>query len=82
MMTINEMLTILTAANDVMVNKVTDTETRITFNDFDGFDNDWNELLRDYVQEDIVYDLMDLLADNHYIINGVTYIVSYTSDDI
>lgn len=64
----------------------------IDFNDFEGFDEDWNEVLRDYDNPSMVSELLDFLSNNckevvkdfytTYIFNDFQVVVGYASYDI
>ena len=38
----------------------------VTINDFDGFDDDWNEVDREFVLPDLLDKLLDMLASEAY----------------
>ena len=64
----------------------------LTFDDFEGFDDDWSEVMRDYVNPEAVEALEDWLDDHCLSCEGDLYIVyhfdgfdvevGYTSFDI
>lgn len=64
----------------------------VTFNDFEGFDENWNEIMRDYVDPENVEKFLDLLEQNAAFIEGILYRIyhfnnfsvriGYTSFDI
>ena len=43
---------------------VTDNHIDLTINDFDGFDEDWNEIDREFVDEDLVDEVLEWLEKN------------------
>lgn len=77
--------------NDVDFNEYNGV-IEIDFNDFCGFDEDWNEVLRDYDNPSMVSELLDFLSNNckevvndfytTYIFNDFQVIVGYASYDI
>jgi len=86
-----EMVKELEKVDDVIVNEY-NNEIHLDFNDFDGFDEDWEEIDRNYVNFDLVEKVQDFLdnnclsCDNDYytIYNFDTFkvVVGYTSYDI
>lgn len=64
----------------------------ITFNDFDGFDEDWCEISREYNNPSMVDELLDFLEESceefvedyytTYIFNDCQVVVGYASFDI
>ena len=73
----------------------TDTEDRtirITFDDFEGFDDEWAEIDRPYNNYEAVDDLIEWVCDNaivegymwntYYRIDEWTVTIHYTSEDI
>ena len=64
----------------------------LTINDFEGFDDDWDEVDREFVDEDAVEEVLDWLEENADCIDGDYYryyhfgdivvVVGYTSFDI
>lgn len=68
------------------------SDVSLTFDDFEGFDDDWSEVMRDYVNPAAVEALEDWLDDNCLSCEGDLYIVyhfdgfdvevGYTSFDI
>ena len=58
-----EMLNKLEKTNDVDFFDGEDT-LFITFNDFEGFDKDWEEIDRNYGNEELVYQVLDFLKNN------------------
>lgn len=77
--------------NDVDFNEYNGV-IEINFNDFEGFDEDWNEVLRDYDNPSMVSELLDFLSNNckevvndfytTYIFNDFQVVVGYASYDI
>ena len=71
---------------------ITDNRIDLTINDFDGFDEDWNEMYREFVDEDLVDEVLEWLEENADYIDGDLYRsyyfgeicveVGYTSFDI
>ena len=69
-----------------------DKEYSLTFNDFYGFDEEWNELYRDYDNPQAVEELQDWLNENclerkdklysHYYFNDFIVKTGYASYDI
>ena len=64
----------------------------LTINDFEGFDDNWDEVDREFVDEDAVEEVLDWLEENADCVDGDYYryyhfgdivgIVGYTSFDI
>lgn len=65
----------------------------LTFIDFEGFDDEWFEMYRDFENGDAIYSLIDALDANferydaaayyrYYIMNGFVITVGFSSDDI
>lgn len=64
----------------------------LTINDFDGFDDDWSEVAREFVDEDAVDEVLEWLEENADCVDGNFYRyyhfgeivveVGYTSFDI
>ena len=77
--------------NDVDFNEYNGV-IEINFNDFEGFDEDWNEVLRDFNNPSMVSELLDFLSNNceevvndfytTYNFNDFQVIVGYASYDI
>ena len=71
---------------------VTDNHIDLTIDDFDGFDEDWNEIDREFVDEDLVDEILEWLEENadsvdgdfyrYYYFGGIVVEVGYTSFDI
>ena len=64
----------------------------LTINDFEGFDDDWDEVDREFVDEDAVKEVLDWLEENadcvdgdyyrYYHFGDIVVVVGYTSFDI
>lgn len=64
----------------------------LTFDDFEGFDDDWNEVDREFIDEEAINEVLDWLEENADYIDGDFYpyyhfdeivvVVGYTSFDI
>lgn len=77
--------------NDAYSNEY-DNIISVDFNDFEGFDEDWNEVMRDYDNPELVQDFVDFLKSTcdrmegdfyqcyHY--NDFVVQVGFTSYDI
>ena len=86
------MVRALEAVGDVMFNDWTDGSYDITFCDFEGFDEDWEEVMRDYADEMGVEALQEWLEehcvsqeDDFYVVyhfEGFDVQVGFTSFDI
>ena len=86
-----EMVKELEKVDDVIVNEY-NNEIHLDFNDFDGFDEDWEEIDRDYVNFDLVEKVQDFLKNNclscdndyytTYNFDTFNVVVGYTSYDI
>lgn len=71
---------------------IIDNHIYLTINDFEGFDDDWNEIEREYEDEEAVDNVLDWLKENADEITGDFYCdyrfgdiivrVGYTSFDI
>lgn len=48
-------------------------ELNIDLNDFEGFDNDYNEIDRDFVNEDLVNQILDFIENNAILIEDNLY---------
>lgn len=69
-----------------------ENELNIDFNDFDSFDDDWNEIDREYNNETLVNQILDFVENNAVLIKDSLYktyklddntiIIGYTSFDI
>lgn len=54
-----------------------DNVVEICFNDFDGFDDDWSEILRNYDNPSAVAELLEFLSNNCVEVNNDFY-TTYT----
>ena len=71
---------------------IIDGDIHVTIDDFEGFDDDWDEIFRDYDDFDAVENFLDLLDDTciekygylykHYVFDDFEVILGYTSFDI
>lgn len=71
---------------------VNDNHIGLTINDFEGFDEDWNEVDREFVDADAVEEVLEWLEENADSVDGDFYYyyhfgeivveVDYTSFDI
>lgn len=71
---------------------VNDKSVNLTINDFEGFDDDWSEVEREFVDEDAVMDVLDWLEENadrtegdyyhDYYFGDIVVTVGYSSFDI
>ena len=69
-----------------------ENELNIDFNDFDGFDNEWNEVERKYTNENLVNKILNYIETNAtlvkdslyqtYQLDDKTIVIGYTSFDI
>lgn len=67
-------------------------ELNIDFNDFDGFDDEWNEIEREYNNENLVSQILNYIETNAVLIKDSLYqtyqlndkiiVIGYTSFDI
>lgn len=65
---------------------------KVTLDDFEGFDSDWNEIFRDYDNEAAVCDFLEMLEDTSidseedlytdYFFDGFIVRIGYSSFDI
>ena len=72
--------------------EVTDNHIDLTIDDFEGFDEDWSEVDREFVDEDAVNEVLEWLEKNADCVDGSLYRyyhfgdivveVGYTSFDI
>ena len=86
-----EMLNKLEATNDVSVFNYENT-LHVDFNDFGGFNEDWEEIFRNYENEELVNQVLDFLENNcksqegdfykEYIFDDFNVVVGYSSFDI
>lgn len=84
----HEVLDVLVEVGDVTVGQL-NSYTDLTFEDFEGFDDDWSEVLRDYAKPELVEELEEFIeevADGDYYqrfeFDGATYKVGYASFEI
>jgi hypothetical protein len=92
MMTAEMMMTMLETlvqAGDVELCHVSDTEIRVDFVDFIGFDDDWCEEFRDYTMPELVEQVEDIVAElgtgdyyHEVVLDGMGFVFGYTSYDI
>ena len=71
---------------------VDDNRVNLTINDFDGFDDNWREIDREFVDEDAVEEVLDWLEEHadyvdgdfyhYYHFGDIVIEVGYTSFDI
>ena len=71
---------------------VDDNRVNLTINDFDGFDDNWREIDREFVDEDTVEEVLDWLEESadyvdgdfyhYYHFGDIVIEVGYTSFDI
>lgn len=69
-----------------------ENELNIDFNDFDGFDDEWNEIDREYTNENLVNQILNYIETNAtlvkdslyqtYQLDDKTIVIGYTSFDI
>lgn len=69
-----------------------ENELNIDFNDFDGFDDEWNEIDREYTNENLVNQILNYIETNAtlvkdslyqtYQLDNKTIVIGYTSFDI
>ena len=69
-----------------------ENELNIDFNDFDGFNDEWNEVEREYTNENLVNKILNYIETNAtlikdslyqtYQLNDKTIVIGYTSFDI
>lgn len=84
------MLNELKEVNDVSFKVKEDGSVKVTFNDFEGFDKRWREIMRDYKKPELVDEVFDLLdaceseGDYYttYFVEGHDVDVEFASDDI
>ena len=84
-----EMLHELESVGDVLLSEHSDGTMCVTFEDFDGFDEDWSEILRDYELPELVERVEDILDEfcsgDFYTegeLEGHHFWVGYSSFDI
>lgn len=78
--------------NDVELYHWSDGGYELTLEDFEGFDKDWNEVMREYDNEEAIDILLDWLEDNcidkterldiHYVFPDFQVTLGYASFDI
>ena len=86
-----EMLKKLEEVNDILLN-TTNNKIEIDFNDFEGFNDEWEEIDRDYVNPELVDEVIAFLNNNciakndnfyaTYYFNNFEVMVGFTSYDI
>ena len=69
-----------------------ENELNIDFNDFEGFDDEWNEIDREYTNENLVNQILNYIETNAtlvkdslyqtYQLDDKTIVIGYTSFDI
>lgn len=75
MMTKDEMVKVLEAlGNDVWFD-VEDSDIDVTVNDFEGFDDDWSEVMRDYDNPEAVEAFLEMLEEKCVSQEGDFYVV-------
>lgn len=75
-MTIREMMTALEACGDLTVwERTTDEGTvyDVTVEDFEGFDDEWSEVMRDFEREDLVDEFLEALDEQALRVEGDFY---------
>lgn len=75
-MTIREMMTELEACGDLTVwERITDEGTvyDVTVEDFEGFDEHWSEVMRDFEREDLVDEFLEALDEQALRVEGDYY---------
>jgi len=85
-----KLVAILEECGDVYVEDYDDEIVHLDFNDFEGFDEDWSEIMRPYEREDLVNKVFDILEkcpnDNGfyctYMVENHPVKVGYASYDI
>ena len=78
--------------NDVELYRYSNGTYDLTLEDFEGFDKNWNEIIRDYDNEEAVDALLNWLEDNcidkterlyiHYVFPDFQVTLGYASSDI
>lgn len=56
----DEMVKVLVEAGDISVRYHKDDSIEVQVHDFDGFDDDWDEIWRDFVEYDLMEQFLDL----------------------
>lgn len=92
MMTFEKMIAAIEALGDDALYDVVDRRIDVTLRDFDGFDDDWCEVMRDYDDEQAVENFLQMLDDEclsssddfykDYEFDGFTVSLGYESFDI
>lgn len=92
MMTFEMIMAAIEGLGDDVIYGVIDREIHVTLCDFEGFDDDWCEIMRDYDDEQAVEDFLQMLADEclssdgdfyeYYEFDGFTVKLGYESFDI
>ena len=69
-----------------------ENELNIDFNDFDGFNDEWNEVEREYTNENLVNKILNYIETNAtlikdslyqtYQLDDKTIVIGYTSFDV
>lgn len=70
----------LEKVEDVMSFEMGENKVSVCFNDCDGFDSNWSELDRDYINLEGVLEAQRILEDLES--NGVEVHITFTSEDI
>ena len=89
----NEFIQMVDACGvDAILERHSDEEYHLTLEDFEGFDDDWNEVEREYDNEEAVDALLDWLEANyterksnlyiHYVFPDFQLTFGYASFDI
>lgn len=89
----NEFIQMVDACGvDAILERYSDGAYALTLEDFDGFDDDWNEVEREYENEEAVDALLDWLEANcterddnlyiHYVFPDFQLTLGYASFDI
>ena len=88
----NTLMTMINACKDDVDFEIERNAIYLTVDDFIGFDEDWNEVMRDYDHPEEVNALLDWLDNNCvsqtddlyvvYFFNGFTVHLEFTSFDI
>ena len=88
--TLMTMLRTLEDVGDVIMTVEADGSLDLTFDDFEGFDEEWNEMDRPYEMPELVDEVFDLLQSCEsegdyyvtYFVDGHEVCVGFTSYDI
>ena len=88
----NTVMTMIEACKNDVDFEIDQNAIYLTVNDFAGFDDDWNEIMRDYDNPEEVSTLLEWLrnnciteTENFYVVysfNGFTVHLGFTSFDI